>query len=33
MNKHVIPGIAVDETITFFVVKPLYSTLFSHISS
>jgi hypothetical protein len=33
MYKNVITGIAADETITFFVVKPLDGALFFHLSS
>ena len=31
MDKNVISGIAADETISLFVVKPLYGSLFSHL--
>jgi hypothetical protein len=32
MNEDIIPGCAADESISFFVVKPLYCSLFCHSS-
>ena len=33
VNKNIISGSAFDETVPFFVVKPLHCTLFFHFSS
>ena len=33
MHENIVSGGTADETITFFVVKPLYCSFFSHISS